>query len=338
MTRAGWSCMTDVCMSMIEPVETVAEPWDDVDASPALIRTLPAAASIVPKHSIAARSLTAVVAIMTFLASLSVGAAMWMVNAAGDWQAQVAREVTIQVRPVPGRDIEADVRNAVEIARATAGIAEVRPYTKEESARLVEPWLGAGLALDDLPIPRLIVVKLASGARPDFAAMRQALASKVPAARLDDHRRWIDRMRTMAGTAVVAGIAVLVLVLIVTVLSVTFATRGTMATNRPIVEVLHYVGATDSFIAGQFQRHFLLLGFKGSAIGGAAAMLLFGIVEAANTWLAGTPGGGEIAGLFGNFSIGGAGYLAILLQIVFMALVTAFASRHTVNRTLEAID
>ena len=97
-----------------------------------------------------------------------------------------------------------------------------------------------------------------------------------------------------------AGIAVLALVWVVTVLSVTFATRGTMATNRPIVEVLHYVGATDSFMSGQFQRHFLILGFKGGAIGGGAAILLFAIVEAANTWLAGTPGGDEIAGLFGN--------------------------------------
>ena len=87
-------------------------------------------------------------------------------------------------------------------------------------------------------------------------------------------------------------------------------------------------------MSGQFQRHFLILGFKGGAIGGGAAILLFAIVEAANSWLTGTPGGDEIAGLFGFLSIGVAGYLAILLQIVFMALVTAFASRHTVNRTL----
>lgn len=325
-------------MSTTEPAETLAEPWDDVPVSPSLVLALPAAAPIIPKYSIAGRSLTAVVAIMTFLGSLTVGLAMLVVNAAGEWQSEVGREVTIQVRPTPGRNIEADVRNAVEIARAATGVAEVQPYTKEESARLVEPWLGPGLALDDLPIPRLIVIKLAAGARPDFASMRQVLAARVPTASLDDHRRWIDRMRTMAGTAVIAGIAVLALVFIVTVLSVTFATRGTMATNRPIVEVLHYVGATDGFIAGQFQRHFLILGFRGGAIGGGAAILLFGIVETANAWLAGTPGGDEVAGLFGNFSIGVAGYLAILLQIVFMALVTAYACRHTVNRTLETID
>ncbi len=325
-------------MSMIEPVETMAEPWDDLDASPALVRSMPAVAPIVPKKSIAGRSLTAVVAIMTFLAALTTGAAMVVLNAASDWQSEVGREVTIQVRPIPGRDVEADLRKAVDLARATVGTADVRVYTKEESARLVEPWLGSGFALEDLPIPRLIVIKLGTGARPDLAALRQLLAAQVVTASLDDHRRWINRMRTMAGTAAAGGLAVFALVLAATVLSVTFATRGTMAANRPIVEVLHYVGATDAFIADQFQRHFLVLGFKGGAIGGGAAILLFAIVEAANSWLSGTAGGDEVAALFGSLTTGVSGYLAILLLIVFMALVTAFASRHTVNRTLQAID
>jgi cell division transport system permease protein len=325
-------------MSMIEPVETMAEPWDDLAASPAVVGSVPTAAPIVPKNSIAGRSLTAVVAIMTFLAALTTGAAMVVLNAASDWQSEVGREVTIQVRPTPGRDIELDLRKAADLARAAVGTADVRIYSRNESARLVEPWLGSGLALEDLPIPRLIVIKLAAGARPDFTALRQALAAQVATASLDDHRRWIDRMRTMAGTAVGGGIAILALVLAATVLSVTFATRGTMAANRPIIEVLHYVGATDAFIADQFQRHFLALGFKGGAIGGGAAILLFAIVEAANSWLAGTAGGDEIAALFGNLTIGVSGYMAILLQVVFMALVTAFASRQTVNRTLKAID
>ena len=325
-------------MSMTEPVEAMAEPWDEFDAPPSVVRALPGTVPIVPKDSITSRSLTAVVAIMTFLASLTTGIAMLVVSAASDWQSEVSREITIQIRPAPGRNIDADVRAASEIARTAPGIAEIHAFSKEESARLVEPWLGAGLSLDDLPIPRLIVVKIASGKRPDFAALGQALASRIPTASLDDHRRWIDRMRTMAETALFGCIAVMALVWVVTILSVTFATRGTMATNRPIVEVLHYVGATDSFISYQFQRHFLILGFRGGAIGGGLAMVLFGLLEVAKNWVAGTPAGDEMAGLFGSFSIGIAGYLAILLQIVFMALVTAFASRRTVNRTLQSID
>jgi len=325
-------------MSTTNPIETMIEPWDDIDPAGALDRAPRGSASIVPSSSIAGRSLVAVVAIMTFLAALTTGAAMLVVSTANDWQADVGREVTVQVRPAAGRDIEADVSKAVAAARAAAGIAEVRAYSKEESEKLVEPWLGAGLHLDDLPIPRLIIIKLAPGATPNFAALRQALANQVPTASLDDHRGWMERMRTMAGTAVVAGLAVLGLVVAVTMLSVTFATRGAMATNRPIVEVLHYIGATDSFVASQFQHHFLLLGLKGGAIGGGAAIILFGCAEAARAWLAGTPSGDEAAALFGSLSIGVKGYVAIVIQIVVMAVVTALVSRYTVNRTLETID
>ncbi len=324
-------------MSMTEPLPTMAEPWDNPEI-PALAKAPPAATPIVPKSSIAGRSLAAVVAIMTFLAALTTGAASLVISAASDWQSDVGREVTIQVRPITGRDLDADVRHAAEIARSTSGIASVRPYTKEESAKLVEPWLGTGLALDDLPIPRLIVVKLWPGAKPDFAGLRRELTMQIPGASLDDHRRWIDRMRNMAGSAVAGGIGVLALVLAATVLSVTFATSGAMATNRPIIEVLHYVGATDGFIGRQFQRHFLVLGFKGGAIGGGAAIALFGAMEAANTWLAGTPAGDEAAALFGTLSITASGYAAILGQIVLMAAVTAFVSRRTVNHTIETID
>jgi cell division transport system permease protein len=329
-------------MSTSEPldgrVETLVEPWDEIEGRPLRSQGPQVATAIVPQNSIAGRSLTAVVAIMTFLAALTAGAVMMVVSAASDWRSDVGREVTVQVRPVAGRDLEADVRKAADITGAVRGVADVRVYTKEESARLVEPWLGTGLALDELPMPRMIVVKLWNGAPPDFAALRKTLAAQVPSASLDDHRRWIDRMRTMASTAVAGGVAILLMVLLVTILSVTFATRGAMATNRPIVEVLHYVGATDGFVASQFQRHFLKLGFRGGMIGGAVAIVLFGVLQAANSWLTGTAGGDEAEALFGTFSIGFTGYLAILGQIVLMALVTALASRQTVRRTLKTID
>lgn len=325
-------------MSTTEPVHMLTEPWDRVDMGPVLSRAPISSSSIVPKSSIAGRSLAAIVAIMTFLAALTTGAVLTVVSAATDWQASVGREVTIQVRPAPGRDTDDDVRRAAAIARAIPGIADVHPYTKAESAQLVEPWLGAGPVLDDLPIPRLIIVHLAPGARPDLEGLRKTLAAQVFGATLDDHRRWIERMRTVAGTAAATGLAVFALVLAVTVLAVTFATGGAMATNRPIIEVLHYVGATDAFIGRQFQRHFLVLGLRGGAIGGGAAILLFGMMEATNAWLASTPGGDEIAALFGRLSIGIIGYVSILAQIGLMAVVTALASRQTVRRTLAGMD
>jgi cell division transport system permease protein len=292
---------------------------------------------IVPKRSIAGRALVAVVAIMTFLASLTTGAVMLVRSSAVEWQSDVAREVTIQVRAGQGRDLDTEVNRAVEIARAIPGVGEVRAYTKAESAELLEPWLGNGLSLDDLPVPRMIVVKLPSS-DVDLAPLKKALAENVAGASLDDHRAFIDRMRTMAQTTIAGGIGLMILMLAATVLSVIFATRGAMATNRPIVEVLHFIGAKSGFIAGQFQRHFLMLGLEGGLIGGGLAMLLFGVAGIASRMGAGTASGDQIATLFGSFTLGLDGYLAIAGQIVLIAVVAAIASRRTVNRTLETVE
>lgn len=294
--------------------------------------------ALVPRNSISGRALVAVVAIMTFLASLTTGAAMLVSKAAGEWQSDISREITIQFLPAPGRDLDAAVNKAVSISRAFAGIVEVRPYTKEESAKLLEPWLGSGLSLSELPVPRLIVVKIASEAAPDLAQLRRMLADQVPGAMLDDHRGWIDRMRTMAGTAVAAGIFILVLMFAATILSVTFATRGAMATNKAVIEVLHFVGAKNGFIARHFQHHFLVLGLQGGAIGGGAAIILFALAGVTSRWFAGTAGGDQTSALFGSFSIGVPGYFALLGQVALVGLVTALTSRHTVNNTLETID
>ncbi|MGN6460845.1 MAG: cell division protein FtsX [Pseudolabrys sp.] len=293
---------------------------------------------IVPRQSISGRALLAVVAIMTFLAALTAGSVMLVRTAASAWESDVAREVTIQVRPAPDRDLDAATLKASEIARNCPGIASVRPYTREESARLLEPWLGSGLSLDDLPVPRMIVVTLAPSATVDLPQLRKRLADQVTGATLDDHRGWIERMRSMSTTAVVIGVAILLLMLAATMLSVMFATRGAMAANRPVIEVLHFIGARDDYIATHFQRHFLLLGLQGGAIGGGIAIVLFALAGLISSFMTGSAAGDQTAALFGSFSIGLPGYVAILAQIVLMAGVTALASRHTVARTLDAID
>ncbi len=293
---------------------------------------------IVPRGSIAGRALIAVVAIMTYLASMTTGAVLLVRASAAEWQSDVSSELTIQVRPSPGRDIERDTRSVVDVTQAQPGILEVRPYTKDESAKLLEPWLGAGLSLNDLPVPRVIVVRVAPGASPDLAALRRNVSQAAPSATIDDNRAWIERMRSMTGAIVLAGTGILILVIVATVISVSFATRGAMAANRPIVEVLHFVGAQDRYIANRFLRHFLRLGLEGGLIGGLAAMLTFGFSESIASWFSGTPVGDQFAALLGTFALPASGYLVLAAQTLMIAAVTAWASRRTLFATLEEID
>ncbi len=293
---------------------------------------------IVPRASISGRALVAVVAIMTFLASITTGTVLLVSASAAEWQSEVASEITMQVRPQTGRDLERDVTAAAEAMRTQPGIVQVKPFSKDESARLLEPWLGSGLSIEQLPVPRVVVARVQPGTTLDLAALRKAVTQVAPSASVDDHRAWIERMRSMTGATVFAGIGILVLVIAATIISVSFATRGAMAANRPIVEVLHFVGAGDRYIANHFLRHFLRLGLEGGVIGGGAAMLGFGFSESIAAWFSGTPVGDQFAALLGTFSLPPSGYLALAVQAVAIAAITAWASRRTLFATLDDID
>src|ERR1700720_3039750 len=127
---------------------------------------------IVPRATIAGRALVAVVAIMTFLASVTTGTVLLVSASAAEWQSDVASEITIQVRPQTGRDLDRDSAVVTDAVRGQPGIVEARPFTKDESAKLLEPWLGTGLSLDDLPVPRVIIARIAPGATLDLAGLR----------------------------------------------------------------------------------------------------------------------------------------------------------------------
>src|SRR5689334_12280058 len=81
---------------------------------------------IVPRASISGRALVAVVAIMTFLASMATGTVLLVSASAAEWQSEVASEITIQIRPATGRDLDRDASAVAEAMQTQPGILEVR--------------------------------------------------------------------------------------------------------------------------------------------------------------------------------------------------------------------
>jgi len=294
--------------------------------------------SLVPKTSIAGRSLVTVIAIMTFLATLGAGTAMLIADASREWRGEVSREVTIQVHPSGNHDLEADTAAALALARATPGVADARAFTRGESEALLQPWLGTGLDLSDLPVPRLIVIALDSAKPLDVTALRQQLAAKIPTASLDDHRLWLERLDDMARSVVVIAVLFFLLILVAMGFAIAFATQGAMAGNREIIEVLHFVGAADGYIARQFQYRFLRLGLRGGALGGGATILLFLFGEAFSSWWRATPAGDQMQLLFGSFSLSPKGYAVIILLSGLIAILTGFVSREIVFRHLRDLN
>ena len=297
----------------------------------------PPSNAIVPEQTVAGQALIIVVAIMSFLACITVGAVTLVSDAARDWQGDIAKELTIQVRPIDKVDARAEAQKAAKIASATEGVKSARVLSDKEDAQLLEPWLGAGLNVDDLPLPRLVVVELSDPGKVDLDALAEKLKD-VQGASLDDHRSWTGRLRTMAGATVAIGVVVLGMVFLATALCVVFATRGAMAGNRNTVSVLHFVGAEDRFIVGEFQRHFLLLGLKGGLAGAGAACVLFLLMSLIGSQTFSAAEAEQVSMLFGNFAIGPTGYFGALGVAFLIAVMTAATSRITVFRYLEVVE
>lgn len=296
------------------------------------------ASAIVPATSISGRALFFVLAIMSFLSCITVGTVAIVASAANQWQSDISGEVTVQIRPLEGIDVANSVADALSIIAATPGVSDAQAVSDQELRDLLEPWLGGNVDLDELPVPRLIVVRIDPDDPPDFAQLRQQLAGAVPGASLDDHELWQGRLAVMARTLVVTGLGILVLVLCATVLSVVFATRGAMASNRGTVEVLHLVGAKEAFIAGEFQRHFLRLGLRGGLAGGLAAILAFAAIRWIAAQFVATPAGDQFDALFGGLTVGWAPVAGIVVTILLVAGLTALSSRLAVFRFLKVFD
>jgi cell division transport system permease protein len=260
-----------------------------------------------------------------------------MVNqSASAWLRDIASEVTVQIEPREQVDMELNVRNAAAFLSQQPGIAGVKPLTLEQSAALVEPWLGKTDALKALPIPRLIAIEVDRERPPDLDQLRIRLISEIPGAALDDHRHWQQQIRTVTRSLAIGGFGVLILMGAATMAIIISATRSSMASNREIIEVLHLVGATDGYIAREFQRHFMTLGIKAGLVGAGSAMLVFMLMPMGMEMLGGNVVTmAEVRRLFGAGVLDLPGYIWLATVVVVVAALCMFTSRIGVYRILE---
>jgi cell division transport system permease protein len=228
------------------------------------------------------------------------------------------------------------VRSAAAFRARQPGIRAVKPLSQDESAALVEPWLGQSDALKALPIPRLIAVEIDRSSPPDIERLRGQLATELPGAILDDHRHWQQQIRTVTRSLALGGLGILMLVGAATTAIIVSATRSSMASNREIVEVLHLVGATDRYIAREFERHFLRLGVRAGLVGAGCAMLVFMLMPMGMELVGGNAVTmAEMRRLFGAGVLDLPGYSVLVVVVIVIAALCMLTSRFGVYSILE---
>jgi cell division transport system permease protein len=236
-----------------------------------------ASSGLMPADSASGATLHTIVAAMSFLACLTLGTVLTLSRLATDWTEGLSGSATVQLLPSPQISPDDQLKEALRLVKQWPGIFDAEEVSRGEAVKMLEPWLGEGNVIDDLPVPQLIRVTLVPGRPVELEGLGKALADGVPGAHLDDHQRWNQELASFAASSEAVGWAVLLLIAVATLAIVIYATKSGLQAHREIVEVVHMIGARDVFIASEFQRHFLWLGVRGGLIGFAlAAVTLFG--------------------------------------------------------------
>ena len=286
-------------------------------------------APLLPEAGAAGAPLTAVIAVMSFLAVLAMASLLMVNRAASEWTSALRSEITVQVKGASAEEIESGVEAVLRVLRDTEGVLEANEKSREETAELLEPWLGDGNAQAFLNIPAIIEVKAAPSLRDNLDLLRNRIAAAAPTASLDDHARWHDRLSGAARSGQAMAFGVFLLVMGAACAISIFAARAGLAANHEIVSVLHLVGATDGFIAAEVQRRFFILGLRGALLGlfaALAALVVAGLAMRA---------GGGTDNFLPSLRLGGWMILWLAAAPVATCLVTAVTARLTVLKTLS---
>ncbi len=287
------------------------------------------AAPLLPEAGAAGAPLTAVIAVMSFLAVLAMASLLMVNRAASEWTSALRSEVTVQVKGANEAEIAAGVSAVLRVLDETEGVIEAKERSREDTAALLEPWLGEGNAQAFLNIPALIEVKASPDLRGNLDLLRNRLAAAAPNASLDNHSRWHDRLSSAARSGQAMAFGVFLLVMGAACAISIFAARAGLAANHEIVSVLHLVGATDDFIATEVQRRFFILGLRGALIGLAVALFALGLAGVAMR------SSTSADSFLPAFNLNGWMIVWLAAAPAATCLVTALTARLTVLKTLQ---
>ncbi len=283
---------------------------------------------ILPRNMLGSRLLPLVIAVNVYLASLAILGGLALIGATGQWATELDQLVTVQVPPETGVSGDAVVKSVLGVLRDHPSVAQARALEAPEMEALLAPWLGQSAAIKELPMPQLVDVELRLDG--DLDSLRKRLEAEFPGVEVDDHRQWREQMQAVATSARLICWSLVAMISLAAIAVIIFATRASLESQNELVALMHLIGAHNSFVAGEFQKHFLGIGVIGVLIGLVPVALTIGAV----LYLTGD----DPAPWMGRLTLGPVDYMLATLPPLSAALITMLTARLTVLRALADLD
>jgi len=267
------------------------------------------------------------VMVLVFMAAIAATVHAYTDSLLVHWNRSVVGTLTVQIPPAQDSSIDKRTDAALAALRRHAHVESATLISRDKVLELLEPWLGGGNAVSDLPLPALIDVRMQGNDADAAADISKTVTAAVPTAVVDDHRVWLSRLTHLAEGVGAVALTLLAMIAGAATFTVIFATRASLAEFLHVIEVLHLVGAKDDYIAGQFARRALSQGI----IGGLFGLLLFAPTLGVIVWL----GRRVEHGMLPEISIAPAHWMILAALPLFAGALAMITAHFTVRRSLK---
>jgi cell division transport system permease protein len=227
------------------------------------------------RTDIAARFLPIIVGVMVYLGTLCFVFTLFIIHATHSWEKQFITQLTLEIPTSPQTASAPLQARALQVLNKTPGVQHAEAVSQKEIASLLQSLLGTDAKVDLQALPVLIEVSLNGQETVDVANLEAHLKNISPQIQVVDHRSWQTQVSGLINTSVLLASMLTGLILLAALITTTFATRTSLLIHRHVIEVLHLMGATNSYIARQFQIHVLKQGLIASTVGSLIAFLTF---------------------------------------------------------------
>ncbi len=278
--------------------------------------------------------LQVMISIAVFLFGVSLAGVLAINSMLATWNESILGSLTIQIMPLNDTNKEqadatllAQQDKVVELLQSKAEVDKVIPLNNDQLQKLLQPWLGDGIDVKELPIPRIIDVKLKAGAEIDFIGWAEELANAAPQASLDNHKLWLNKLIRFADGLKILALAVLVLVVLITSGAIFYCTRTSLGLHKYIIEILHLMGAKDTYVAQQYAKRTAWLGFLGGLYGLCLAIPTIFVIANLAQQIEG--------GIISEAHLSIPDWIMIFSLPFFSMFIAMFTAYYTVKKTLE---
>jgi cell division transport system permease protein len=225
------------------------------------------------------------IALMSILGILALSASFALSAMTERWQQGLANKMTVEIpasdsagEALPSSTVKSMTNDAAKFLKESRDVIEAIIMEESHVKKLLSPWLGEDMVMDSIPIPGIISVTFDKNSKPDLEKLQSDLANIAPRARLDTHQGWLNDVARFTGALQFAAILLGVIIGFTTLVAVAGGVRSKLSENKEELELLHLMGATDSYIAKQLQRHTMILSLQGGIIGMVCGIILLIII------------------------------------------------------------